>query len=166
MAAHGSTHPWFLPAVADKVGCCTAVLCVLCCAVQGVLGMSWCQQDHSLLLSCSKDNRTICWDVNSTDVICELPASEHYNFEVQWCSTAPGVFATASFDGKVALHSLLSCTEQAAVESFNADFTVSKSSTGEGSSHVVVPCDPVRRHAPVFACYLCFVSGAERVTSI
>lgn len=106
---------------------------MLCDAVQGVLGMSWCQQDHSLLLSCSKDNRTICWDVNSTDVICELPASEHYNFEVQWCSTAPGVFATASFDGKVALHSLLSCTEQAAVESFNADFTVSKSSTGEAA---------------------------------
>jgi protein transport protein SEC31 len=53
--------------------------------VQGVLGMSWCQQDHSLLLSCSKDGRTICWDVNTTDVVCELASHGHdnWNFDVQ-----------------------------------------------------------------------------------
>jgi protein transport protein SEC31 len=30
---------------------------------KGVLGMSWSAHDPSLLLSCSKDNRNICWDV-------------------------------------------------------------------------------------------------------
>jgi WD40 repeat protein len=52
-------------------------------SLQGVLGMSWCPQDHSLLLSCSKDNRTICWDVATTDVVCELPSSGNWNFDVQ-----------------------------------------------------------------------------------
>ena len=33
--------------------------------VQGVLGMSWCPQDPTLLLSSGKDNRTICWDVTT-----------------------------------------------------------------------------------------------------
>lgn len=32
---------------------------------KGVLGMSWCPQDSSFLLSSAKDNRTICWDVNA-----------------------------------------------------------------------------------------------------
>lgn len=32
---------------------------------KGVLGMSWCPQDATFLLSSAKDNRTICWDVNS-----------------------------------------------------------------------------------------------------
>ncbi len=32
---------------------------------KGVLGMSWCPQDASFLLSSAKDNRTICWDVSS-----------------------------------------------------------------------------------------------------
>lgn len=58
-------------------------MCVLSVKLQGVLGMSWCPQDHSLLLSCSKDNRTICWDVNTTDVVCELPSQDNWNFDVQ-----------------------------------------------------------------------------------
>lgn len=57
--------------------------CVCVCVVQGVLGMSWCPQDHSLLLSCSKDQRTICWDVSSTDIVCELPNSETWSYDVQ-----------------------------------------------------------------------------------
>jgi protein transport protein SEC31 len=32
---------------------------------KGVLGLSWCPQDPSFLLSSGKDNRTICWDVNA-----------------------------------------------------------------------------------------------------
>jgi hypothetical protein len=45
--------------------------------------MSWCPQDHSLLLSCSKDQRTICWDVSSTDIVCEAPAKDTWAFDVQ-----------------------------------------------------------------------------------
>lgn len=54
-----------------------------CVFMQGVLGMSWCPQDHSLLLSSSKDHRTICWDVHTTDIVCETPAQESWAFDVQ-----------------------------------------------------------------------------------
>ena len=40
-----------------------ASVCVF--VLQGVLGMSWCPQDSSFLLSSGKDNRTLCWDVNA-----------------------------------------------------------------------------------------------------
>jgi hypothetical protein len=50
---------------------------------KGVLGMAWCAQDPGLLLSCSKDNRTICWEVATTDIMCELPASGNWDFDVQ-----------------------------------------------------------------------------------
>lgn len=30
--------------------------------------MSWCPSDSSYLLTCAKDNRTICWDVVSGEV--------------------------------------------------------------------------------------------------
>jgi len=51
---------------------------------QGVLGMAWSPHDPSLLLSSAKDNRTICWDVHSTDIMCELPTrTGNWNFDVQ-----------------------------------------------------------------------------------
>lgn len=53
------------------------------CVLQGVLGMAWCPQDASLLLSSAKDNRTICWDVTTGDIVCELPESKNWNFDVQ-----------------------------------------------------------------------------------
>ena len=34
----------------------------------GVIAMSWCPNDSLYLVSCSKDNRTICWDTNSGEV--------------------------------------------------------------------------------------------------
>lgn len=45
--------------------------------------MSWCQQDPTILMSSAKDNRTICWDVHTTDILCELPTSNNWNFDVQ-----------------------------------------------------------------------------------
>lgn len=62
---------------------CFAVVLLLCVLLQGVMGMSWCPQDHSLLLSCSKDHRTICWDVSTTDIVCEMPTQDSWSFDVQ-----------------------------------------------------------------------------------
>ena len=45
--------------------------------------MAWSPHDAALLLSSAKDNRTICWDVYTTEVMCELPASSNWNFDVQ-----------------------------------------------------------------------------------
>jgi WD40 repeat protein len=63
---------------------CVAVAVLPCVVLfQGVMGMSWCPQDHSLLLSCSKDHRTICWDVSTTDIVCEMPTQDSWSFDVQ-----------------------------------------------------------------------------------
>lgn len=36
--------------------------------VPGVIAMAWCPSDSSYLLTCAKDNRTICWDTVTGDV--------------------------------------------------------------------------------------------------
>lgn len=56
---------------------------------QGVLGLAWSPHDTTLLLSSAKDQRNICWDVHTTDILCELP-SANWNFDVQWCPGIPG----------------------------------------------------------------------------
>lgn len=30
--------------------------------------MAWCPSDSGLLLTCGKDNRTLCWDINTGEV--------------------------------------------------------------------------------------------------
>lgn len=41
------------------------------------------------------------WDMESKQELLELPRSGGCNFNAAWSPTMPGVFATASFDGKV-----------------------------------------------------------------
>ena len=36
--------------------------------IPGVIAMSWCPNDSSYLLTCAKDNRTICWDTVTAEV--------------------------------------------------------------------------------------------------
>jgi WD40 repeat protein len=74
--------------------------------VAGVLAMAWCPSDSSLLLSCAKDNRTLCWDTISGQVLCELPASGNWNFDVQWSPCTPGVLSTSSFDGQIGIYNI------------------------------------------------------------
>ena len=81
---------------------------------KGVLAMAWSQADPGLLLTCGKDNRTLCWDTNAGEVLAELPASSNWNFDVQWSATTPGVLSTSSFDGRVGLYNLQQATAPAA----------------------------------------------------
>ena len=80
---------------------------------RGVLGLSWCEKDSDLLLSCGKDNRIYCWNPNANvaggDVVCELASSNDgcWSFDVSWCPRNPTVIAASSFDGKVSVYSLL-----------------------------------------------------------
>eukprot|EP00798_Chlamydomonas_sp_ICE-L_P017882 gene17882-24273_t len=96
----------------------------------GVLGMAWSPHDTSMLLSSGKDSRTICWNVHTTEILCELPPNKNWNFDVQWSPTMPGVFSTASFDGHVGVHNIHSCTIGAMVETVNPDFSVSHTPAG------------------------------------
>nr|CAB3455189.1 unnamed protein product [Digitaria exilis] len=73
---------------------------------KGVIAMSWCPYDSSFLLTCSKDNRTICWDTVSGEIISELPTSDNWNFDLHWYRKIPGVIAASSFDGKIGIYNL------------------------------------------------------------
>ncbi|KAL5199137.1 hypothetical protein ABZP36_002649 [Zizania latifolia] len=73
---------------------------------KGVIAMSWCPYDSSFLLTCSKDNRTICWDTVSGEIMSELPASSNGNFDIHWYRKIPGVVAASSFDVKIGLYNL------------------------------------------------------------
>jgi protein transport protein SEC31 len=95
---------------------------------KGVLAMSWCAADTSLLLTCGKDNRTLCWDAPAGKVVAELPASSNWcatraarcllprsprrlaparNFDVQWSPCMPGLLSASSFDGRVGVYNLV-----------------------------------------------------------
>ena len=46
---------------------------------KGVLAMAWSTAEPGLLLTCGKDNRTLCWDTAAGDVLAELPASTNWH---------------------------------------------------------------------------------------
>ena len=107
---------------------------------KGVLAMAWNLQDPSLLLTCGKDNRTLCWDTEAGEVISELPASSNWNFDVQWSKTSPGILSTSSFDGKVTLHNLQQASsQQSSAHGVSADFS------GLAHSQSTGPRAPMKR---------------------
>ncbi|WOK93537.1 hypothetical protein Cni_G02237 [Canna indica] len=83
---------------------------------KGVIAMSWCPYDSSFLLTCAKDNRTICWDTISGEIVSELPVSTNWNFDIHWYPKIPGVISTSSFDAKVGLYNIEACSKYAAVD--------------------------------------------------
>ncbi|KAL1559573.1 transducin family protein / WD-40 repeat family protein [Salvia divinorum] len=76
---------------------------------KGVIAMSWCPLDSSYLLICAKDNRTICWDTVSGEIVAELPAGTNWNFDVHWYSKIPGLISASSFEGKVGIYNIEGC---------------------------------------------------------
>ncbi|KAK4841237.1 hypothetical protein QYF36_001217 [Acer negundo] len=77
---------------------------------KGVIAMSWCPIDNSYLLTCAKDNRTICWDTVTGEIVCELPAGTNWNFDVHWYPKIPGVISASSFDGKIGIYNIEGCS--------------------------------------------------------
>ncbi|KAF5738393.1 Transducin family protein / WD-40 repeat family protein isoform 1 [Tripterygium wilfordii] len=84
---------------------------------RGVIAMAWCPIDSSYLLTCAKDNRTICWDTVTGEIVCELPAGTNWNFDVHWYPKIPGVISASSFDGKIGLYNIEGCSRYGAGES-------------------------------------------------
>ncbi|KAJ7294086.1 hypothetical protein C8J57DRAFT_1553850 [Mycena rebaudengoi] len=81
---------------------------------KGILSLSWCAQDSDLLLSCGKDNRTLCWNPQTGDTLGELPRAQNWAFQVDWCPRNPDLLAAAFFDGTIGIHSLQGTHESAA----------------------------------------------------
>ncbi|KAI3796461.1 hypothetical protein L1987_39132 [Smallanthus sonchifolius] len=85
---------------------------------KGVVAMSWCPSDSSYLLTCAKDNRTICWDTNSAEIVSELPAGTNWNFDVHWYPKIPGIISASSFDGKIGIYNIEACARYGAGENY------------------------------------------------
>ncbi|XP_041107449.1 protein transport protein Sec31A isoform X7 [Polyodon spathula] len=81
---------------------------------RGVLAIAWSLADPELLLSCGKDNRILCWNPNSGEVLYELPTSTQWCFDIQWCPRNPAVLSAAAFDGHISVYSIMggSCDGQ------------------------------------------------------
>lgn len=77
---------------------------------KGVVAMAWCPIDSALLLSSAKDYRTVCWDTSSGEIVCELPVSSNWNFDLQWSPRIAGVLSTSSYDGRVNLYNIEACS--------------------------------------------------------
>lgn len=74
----------------------------------GVLGLSWCVQDPELLLSCGKDNRTICWNPKTGEHYSDFAGGSNWAFQTKWNPHNPALIASASFDGKIVVTSIQS----------------------------------------------------------
>ncbi|RFU80956.1 transport sec31 [Trichoderma arundinaceum] len=73
---------------------------------QGVLSLSWCQQDPDLLLSSGKDNKTIVWNPHTAERYGELPEVTNWTFQTRFHPHNPNLSATASFEGKITIQTL------------------------------------------------------------
>ena len=125
---------------------------------QGILSLSWCPQDPRLLLSCGKDNRTICWNTTTGEVLGEFPIVTNWTFQTRWNSHSPGLLATASFDGKISIQNVQSTNVDsskataAAPDLDGADFFASAPSRPQGAGFSL-PTPPQWLERPVGALF-------------
>lgn len=104
----------------------TSPLKVLENHTRGILSISWSQADPELLLSSAKDNRILCWNPNTGEVIYELPTTNQWCFDIQWCPRNPALLSTASFDGRITVYSVmggsLAPQQQSTVDKISSSF--------------------------------------------
>ena len=78
---------------------------------KGISSLSWNTQDWRLLMSCGKDNRTVCWCLNTQahmqpEIFSEIVTSQWCS-EGSWCPTSPGIFSATTANGAVAVFSAM-----------------------------------------------------------
>eukprot|EP01098_Paradermamoeba_levis_P009612 TRINITY_DN401_c0_g1_i17.p1 TRINITY_DN401_c0_g1~~TRINITY_DN401_c0_g1_i17.p1 ORF type:complete len:1043 (-),score=409.51 TRINITY_DN401_c0_g1_i17:35-3106(-) len=93
---------------------------------KGIWSISWCPFDTSLLLSCAKDNRTVCWNVTSGEILSEVERTTNWNFDVQWSPRTPAILSTCSLEGKIRIHSLHDTSRSHHVPDSDSDFLGTK----------------------------------------
>lgn len=81
------------------------------------MSLAWCHQDNDLLLSCGKDNRSICWNPQTGDSYGEFSVVTNWTFQTRWNPRNPNIIATASFDGKIEVQSIQTTLSEADVKS-------------------------------------------------
>ncbi|KAF2668780.1 hypothetical protein BT63DRAFT_456421 [Microthyrium microscopicum] len=124
---------------------------------QGVLSLSWSQWDPRLLLSCGKDNRTVCWNTHTGEAFGEFPIVTNWTFQTSWNPRHPGLLATASFDGKISIQTIQNTnpdsSDSAADQALDgADFFASAGTRPQGVSFSL-PIAPTWLQRPVSATF-------------
>lgn len=105
---------------------------------QGVLSVDWCARDALLLLTSGKDNATYLWNPETGTRLASYPSTANWAFETRFAPSAPDVFATASFDGRIVVQ-LLQDTSKPAPEATATDDNAFWSSLATGGAeHPVV----------------------------
>lgn len=83
---------------------------------RGILGLTWCQKDQDLMVSCGKDNKIYCWNPNTElpegEILSEVATTQHWYSDVQWCPRNPALIASSSLEGAVSVYSLFGGTQQ------------------------------------------------------
>ena len=73
------------------------------------------------MLSCGKDNRTICWNPNAkrnqSEYYGDFPVVTNWTFQTRWSPHNPNLLATASFDGKISIQSIQNTGSMASPQS-------------------------------------------------
>ncbi|KAF7658703.1 hypothetical protein LDENG_00008920 [Lucifuga dentata] len=122
----------------------TSPLKVLENHTRGILSISWSQADSELLLSSAKDNRILCWNPDTGEVIYELPTTNQWCFDVQWCPRNPALLSAASFDGRISVYSVmggsLEAQNQSTADKISSSFdTMDPFGTGQVLPPLQVP---------------------------
>lgn len=81
------------------------------------MSLSWCPQDNDLLLSCGKDNRSICWNPQTGASYGEFSVVTNWTFQTRWNPRNPNILATASFDGKIEVQTIQTTRSEADLSS-------------------------------------------------
>lgn len=88
---------------------------------KGVAACSWSTHDSDMLLTSSKDARTIVASVSSGEIISEAPQAANWNFDVKWSPRIPGLYLSSSYDGRLTVNSIMTATTGLSVSSETAD---------------------------------------------
>ncbi|XP_035389249.1 protein transport protein Sec31A isoform X2 [Electrophorus electricus] len=118
----------------------TSPLRVLESHTRGILSVSWSQADPDLLLSSAKDNRILCWNPNTGEIIYELPTANQWCFDVQWCPRNPALLSAASFDGHINVYSVMGgCLEAQQYSTSDKISAAFNTSDPFGTGHTLPP---------------------------
>jgi protein transport protein SEC31 len=124
----------------------------------GILSLSWCQQDIDLLLSCGKDNRTICWNPQTGQALGDFPVVTNWTFQTRWNPHNPNLFATASFDGRLSVQTLQNINPGATQDTsqgqaLDGEDFFSKAQTQPQTSSFSLPMAPKWMERPISASF-------------
>lgn len=84
---------------------------------RGVVSSHWCPHDSDLLLTSSRDSRTVAVSVSSAEIVSEAPQTAKWNFDVKWSPRIPGLYLASACDGRITVNSLMTSTTAPSVSS-------------------------------------------------